>query len=403
MKKIIVIILASLCFPVFAQPAERFMVVGDVHHYSPAADFKQTMLYEFVQEAIARQVDFLFLSGDLTIQSFGDAAEMDSALKDWRMALDTLNSHHIKLYACRGNNDGSKDSWDSLFSGDYRFPQNGPLQEKNLTYAIEYDDLLFIALDQHCDDEKINQIWLDSLLSNKKAAHLFAAGHEPAFKLLHSNCMAAFPDERNTFWESLITAGAKIFFCGHDHFYDHSIIDDGDGNAANDVHQVIVGTGSYAHSDAEYDGDNGRWTPLRLFHEEASGYVLIEILDDEVRLTWKHRIAAGVFEDGGDSYIFWPTQIEDSERRPVHTLHQNYPNPFNPVTVISYQLSVLSEVELYVYNLLGQKVATLISARQPAGNYKVEWDAMGFASGVYFYRLKTNHGFVQIKKLVLLK
>jgi len=84
-------------------------------------------------------------------------------------------------------------------------------------------------------------------------------------------------------------------------------------------------------------------------------------------------------------------------------LHQNYPNPFNPSTSIGYQLPVLSRVELAVYNIIGQKVATLISGKQPAGVYHVTWNAGGFASGVYYYRLTTDQGFVQTRKLLLLK
>lgn len=82
---------------------------------------------------------------------------------------------------------------------------------------------------------------------------------------------------------------------------------------------------------------------------------------------------------------------------------QNYPNPFNPKTVISYQLPVSSEVELSIFNILGQKVTTLFSGKQVTGTYEVEWDARGFASGVYLYRLETDKGFVQTKKLILLK
>ena len=84
-------------------------------------------------------------------------------------------------------------------------------------------------------------------------------------------------------------------------------------------------------------------------------------------------------------------------------LAQNFPNPFNPKTVISYQLPVSSEVDLRIYNLLGQKLVTLISEKQPTGTYRIEWDASGFASGVYFYRLETDKGFTQAKKLILLK
>jgi len=84
-------------------------------------------------------------------------------------------------------------------------------------------------------------------------------------------------------------------------------------------------------------------------------------------------------------------------------LSQNYPNPFNPVTTINYQLPQASKVTLSVYNILGQKVATLANSGQSAGYYKVEWDATGFASGLYFYRMETDKGFIQSKKLILMK
>jgi probable HAF family extracellular repeat protein len=82
---------------------------------------------------------------------------------------------------------------------------------------------------------------------------------------------------------------------------------------------------------------------------------------------------------------------------------QNYPNPFNQKTVIQYALPVTCQVDLSIYNLLGQNMAKLVSEKQPAGTYKMEWDASGFASGIYFYRLETDKGFVQTQKLILLK
>ena len=84
-------------------------------------------------------------------------------------------------------------------------------------------------------------------------------------------------------------------------------------------------------------------------------------------------------------------------------LYQNFPNPFNPFTMINYQLPVTSEVELSIYNLMGQKMTTLVSEKQLAGIHNVEWDGSGFISGVYYYRIKTGQGFMQTKKLVLLK
>jgi len=84
-------------------------------------------------------------------------------------------------------------------------------------------------------------------------------------------------------------------------------------------------------------------------------------------------------------------------------LHQNYPNPFNPKTVISWQLAVGSEVDLSVFNLLGEQIAILINEFQPPGNYQVEWNASDLSSGIYIYRLTTRGGFTSTKKLVLLK
>jgi len=84
-------------------------------------------------------------------------------------------------------------------------------------------------------------------------------------------------------------------------------------------------------------------------------------------------------------------------------LNQNYPNPFNPSTIISYQLPITSDVDLSIYNLLGQKVATLVSEKQDSGIYSLEWNAYGFASGVYFYKLQTTQGFIETKKLILMR
>jgi len=90
-------------------------------------------------------------------------------------------------------------------------------------------------------------------------------------------------------------------------------------------------------------------------------------------------------------------------------LEQNSPNPFNPKTVIRYELPVNCNVDLSIYNLLGQKVATLVNEKQPAGKYSVNWNTalasggQGFASGVYLYILCTSDGLIQSKKLVLLK
>jgi len=87
---------------------------------------------------------------------------------------------------------------------------------------------------------------------------------------------------------------------------------------------------------------------------------------------------------------------------PEFALLQNHPNPFNPSTTIRFDLASDRDVSLKVYNSLGQVVSELVSGHRPAGKYSIVWDASGFASGVYFYRLEAG-SFVQTKKLIVLR
>jgi YVTN family beta-propeller protein len=104
-----------------------------------------------------------------------------------------------------------------------------------------------------------------------------------------------------------------------------------------------------------------------------------------------------------------PTSIDltDISGISAFSLQQNYPNPFNPTTAIEYSLRAHDHTPLHVnlaiYNLLGQKVATLVNQNQQAGSYRVEWDASGLAGGIYLYRLKAGNKFVETKRLVFLK
>ncbi len=86
-----------------------------------------------------------------------------------------------------------------------------------------------------------------------------------------------------------------------------------------------------------------------------------------------------------------------------YTLLRNYPNPFNSKTVINYQLAKNTDVKLAIYNDLGQRIVTLVSEYQTAGNYKTIWNAEGFPSGIFFCRLETNSVKAQTRKLVLIK
>ena len=95
-------------------------------------------------------------------------------------------------------------------------------------------------------------------------------------------------------------------------------------------------------------------------------------------------------------------------RPEAFALADNFPNPFNPATTIKYALPQAADVELTVYNVVGQPVRTLVAEYQSAGRYAVEWDATNdsgysLSSGLYFYRLQAGEEFLEVKKMLLLR
>ena len=120
------------------------------------------------------------------------------------------------------------------------------------------------------------------------------------------------------------------------------------------------------------------------------------------------RIAEGVLIDGkfnlnraenlGDRLTLVPDEF---------ALEHNYPNPFNPATTIRYAVPETGKVTLHIYNVLGQKVLTLVNNDQGAGYYSVRWNGKdrlnrAVASGVYLYRMEAA-GFTKVHKMLLLK
>ncbi|HMB91294.1 MAG TPA: right-handed parallel beta-helix repeat-containing protein, partial [Rhodothermales bacterium] len=98
-----------------------------------------------------------------------------------------------------------------------------------------------------------------------------------------------------------------------------------------------------------------------------------------------------------------PVAVEEKTNVPTDFhLAPNYPNPFNPETTIAYTLPQQEHIRLIIYNVLGREVAVLVDGVQPAGTHQAPFDARGFASGIYFYRMTTAH-FSQTRTMVLLR
>jgi len=116
---------------------------------------------------------------------------------------------------------------------------------------------------------------------------------------------------------------------------------------------------------------------------------------------WSNIISRSFSENTLTSINDNPTKLNNGEKL-NYSLEQNYPNPFNPSTTIGYKIPKEEFVLLKVYNELGREIKTLVDKVQPAGNYKVIFNARNLASGIYIYTIKAG-SFYQVKKLILLK
>jgi len=122
----------------------------------------------------------------------------------------------------------------------------------------------------------------------------------------------------------------------------------------------------------------------------------------------------GELTNTGTSFCFFVgetgvREIPGSEdNRPTEfTLSQNYPNPFNPATYIEFGLSKASHVKIDIFNIVGQKVKTLVDEEMPPGRYVADWDSKdeqgnSVSSGIYFYRMRADN-FSDMKKMLLVK
>jgi len=109
----------------------------------------------------------------------------------------------------------------------------------------------------------------------------------------------------------------------------------------------------------------------------------------------------------GPSGIWWKTNVTgihytDFKVPSNYELSQNYPNPFNPTTNINFSVPEAGNVKVVIYDAIGNQVEVLVDEYKAVGNYRVDWNAAKYASGVYFYRMQSS-SFTKIKKMVLMK
>jgi len=160
----------------------------------------------------------------------------------------------------------------------------------------------------------------------------------------------------------------------------------------------FVGTSTGLYSTTELKGTATIWQQEGI---NTIGNVVVNMID--VRES-DGLVVAATHGNGVYSAQF---SAADRPKAAAIKLYQNYPNPFNIETRISYTMPNPGNVELTIYNILGQKITSLLNGYKDAGNHSIVWDGKntnGFSvsSGVFFYKIQIGN-FVQIKRMILVK
>jgi len=152
--------------------------------------------------------------------------------------------------------------------------------------------------------------------------------------------------------------------------------------------------------------------PINININTTNGDTLVTIINDQLIQDFEIDVNGGPLGLQFD-YGNWilktlsiTTSVDDKITIKEYSLDQNYPNPFNPSTKIKYQIADAGFVNLQIFDVLGNEVATLIDKEMQAGSYEVEFQSeVGngqLASGIYYYQLRVGD-FVEAKKMMLIK
>ncbi len=300
----------------------KFAFISDTQgDYSNPAD--HSCINGPVLRAIAKDIaeerpDFVLVGGDL-VNGWHRNGGTDYATQfaNWKSAMEPVYKEGISVFPVRGNHESGPDrvalpplpahlepppgaltkleeAFKDAFPRAYGYiPKNGPKGEEGLTFGFTHKSVFVIGMDQYGPHpHRVNQEWLDRELAANTKPHVFLYGHEPAFGVGHIDNLAFYPADRDRLWDSFGKGGGRVYFSGHDHFYNRAAIPDKTGNR---IYQVIAGTGggrfrAWSGAYAERERVKGEYSD-----SGKHGYILVTIEGSRATVAWKAlRRANGV-------------------------------------------------------------------------------------------------------------
>jgi hypothetical protein len=281
---------------------------GDNREQNNKSCINAEILNPIAADIAAAKPDLVLVSGDLVNGWFRNGGtDYAAQYASWKKAMNPVFRIGIKVFAVRGNHDSGPErlvlpplpshleppsgslvllekEFKSAIIQSYT-PMNGPDDEKGLTYSIVYKNARIIGLDQFTGGQhRINQEWLDRQLSGNRQIHLFIFGHEPAFEADHRDNLSYYPEKRNFLWDSIGKAGGRIYFCGHDHFYNRALIKDSNDNP---VWQIISGTGGGRLRKWSGTYKENTRVKCEYYNNENHGYILVTVDGPKVKVEWR--------------------------------------------------------------------------------------------------------------------
>ncbi|MFH2036688.1 MAG: lectin-like protein [Candidatus Zixiibacteriota bacterium] len=230
-------------------------------------------------------------------------------------------------------------------------------------------------------------------------AHNFGALVYPGFIINDPDCMPIVTKSEGT--EEIVSSRTWVSVYGRNIKVDNTNLEDYSVIEARTTDGTVCGRGIYS-------GNMLKFTPVYGYDEYqattakyASNSETVELYVNDIRVY--PDITFGQMGDRIEINELSTSKNGNSGLKPNdYQLHQNYPNPFNPKTIIQFDLPAAGDVQLTVYNIAGQRVATLVDERLEAGAHQIEWIASDIATGIYFYHIEADQ-FSDTKKMTLLK